>query len=596
MAQTIRTFPGDDVTTLLPVSFDLGYIKQEHIYVYEGDDYTNQVSYTWVSSTQIQLAVATATGTDAKVRRVVPRNELTNDYEDGAIMKEANLDNSFMQALMITEEIEDGFVNGTETRVDSYAVAPIPEANKVIVWDPTGTFQINSEFALAEYEGNAEASAAAALVSENNAAASETAANTSETNAGTSETNAAASATQAANAVAGVPFNDVVRHIESIDGATLLITDAHRGVLIEIDATGGPVTLTLSLLSGLTTPFTCTVKKIDPSNNTVTVTANVSDDLNNVAGGSVQTSTTQAGLSVVADTDATPGGWTSATFGDTGTPLDESVTAPKISTSDAQAILDKLINNGGLLPVSNWIINGSFSVNQRQVTGSVVLATNVYGHDRWKGGASGCSYTFAKSLGKTTLTISAGSLIQPIEGNNLQAGNVTLAWEGSAQAQIDGGGYASSPITTSIAGGTNVLVEFGTGTVTNIRLVYGDAIPNWLTIDENDAETLTKCLRYTRREETTGQAGVCQSTTDVNLAFPCSGMRTTPTPTLIGSGNVTVVATTTKNSISPSLVTHTGSPTAIRIRIGGFTTLIAGEACVTIGSNTRFILLDGEIY
>ena len=67
----------------------------------------------------------------------------------------------------------------------------------------------------------------------------------------------------------------------------------------------------------------------------------------------------------------------------------------------------------------NRIINGQLNINQRGVSGTVTLAAGAYGHDRFKGGASGCTYTFATSGNVTTLTISAGSLIQVIEGLNL---------------------------------------------------------------------------------------------------------------------------------------------------------------------------------
>jgi hypothetical protein len=43
----------------------------------------------------------------------------------------------------------------------------------------------------------------------------------------------------------------------------------------------------------------------------------------------------------------------------------------------------------------NKIINGGFRVNQRAVSGSVVLTVGNYGLDRWKAGASGCTFTFA---------------------------------------------------------------------------------------------------------------------------------------------------------------------------------------------------------
>ena len=129
--------------------------------------------------------------------------------------------------------------------------------------------------------------------------------------------------------------------------------------------------------------------------------------------------------------------------------------------------------NGGAIGVKNAIINGNFAVNQRAVSGTVTLAAGAYGHDRFKAGASGCTYTFATANNITTLTISAGSLIQVIEGNNLFTGTYTLSWVGTAQGKIGGGSYASSGVTGTPAGGTNLNIEFNTGTLSLVQFEPG---------------------------------------------------------------------------------------------------------------------------
>lgn len=122
----------------------------------------------------------------------------------------------------------------------------------------------------------------------------------------------------------------------------------------------------------------------------------------------------------------------------------------------------------------NKLINGNFSVNQRGVSGTVVLAAGQYGHDRWKAGASGCTYTFATSGGITMLTITAGSLQQVIEGINLQSGTHTLSWTGTAQGKIGAGSYSNSGVTSSVTGGSNLTIEFGTGTLSQVQFELGD--------------------------------------------------------------------------------------------------------------------------
>ena len=111
MAQTIKSHIKDGVQTIYPVSFDLGYVSRDYVYVYTGDDYTVQIAYTWLNDSQIEITDPTPSSQEFFIRRVVPRNEPFNDYVDGAVLREENLDDSFVQALMINEELSDGFAN-----------------------------------------------------------------------------------------------------------------------------------------------------------------------------------------------------------------------------------------------------------------------------------------------------------------------------------------------------------------------------------------------------------------------------------------------------------------------------------------------------
>lgn len=122
MANTIREKVSNGVTTLYDVDFDLGYILEDYVYVYQGEhpNYETQLSYVWRNSTQIELAEPLPSGEVFYIRRVVPRDKIVNMYEDGAILREKNLDDSFLQAVMILQEIEDGFIDPSGTfKVDS---------------------------------------------------------------------------------------------------------------------------------------------------------------------------------------------------------------------------------------------------------------------------------------------------------------------------------------------------------------------------------------------------------------------------------------------------------------------------------------------
>ena len=142
----------------------------------------------------------------------------------------------------------------------------------------------------------------------------------------------------------------------------------------------------------------------------------------------------------------------------------------------------------------NLIINGNMAINQRGVTGTVSLSAGAYGHDRFKAGASGATYTFATTANVTTITITAGSLQQVVEGLNIQSGTHTLSWTGTAQGKIDAGSYSASGVTGTLTGGTNATVEFNTGTLTNVQLEEGTTATPFEHLQYG--QQLALCQRY----------------------------------------------------------------------------------------------------
>lgn len=109
--KTIRTTITNGVQTVFSVSFDLGYLSRDQVFVYTNNSvYTDQIGYRWVNDTQIETLEILPAGTSLHIRRVVKKNELVNDYTNNAILDEESLDKSFKQALMWLEEIQDGFV------------------------------------------------------------------------------------------------------------------------------------------------------------------------------------------------------------------------------------------------------------------------------------------------------------------------------------------------------------------------------------------------------------------------------------------------------------------------------------------------------
>jgi hypothetical protein len=175
------------------------------------------------------------------------------------------------------------------------------------------------------------------------------------------------------------------------------------------------------------------------------------------------------------------------------------IAANTISNTNIQTgAIERYISSAGLsFGMRNRIINGGFIMNQRGHTSGTALASGSYGHDRWKGGASGGTYTFtAGSTGvNITITITAGSIIQVIEGANLPvSGTYVLSWTGTAQGKIGSGSFGSSGITGTITAGTNTNIEFSTGTCGNVQLEIGSVATSF---DYRPFTTeLALCQRY----------------------------------------------------------------------------------------------------
>jgi hypothetical protein len=188
------------------------------------------------------------------------------------------------------------------------------------------------------------------------------------------------------------------------------------------------------------------------------------------------------------------------------------------------------------------IDNSNFAVNQRGVTGTVVLASGAYGHDRWKAGTGGCTYTFATSGGITTITISAGSLVQVIEGANLETASYTLSQGGTAQMRVVGGSYAAGPITVSATGGSNLSIEFGTGTVKQVQMTIGLYVTPW--VMQSVADDLARCQRFYEVGTIEFSGNVTAASSYYARAYFKADKRSSPTVVLTNGGTPAGFAST----------------------------------------------------
>lgn len=144
-----------------------------------------------------------------------------------------------------------------------------------------------------------------------------------------------------------------------------------------------------------------------------------------------------------------------------------------VNAATGQPTFPQGIAAGAPAGFRNRLRNASLTINQRAVSGTVTLAAGAYGHDGVKAGASGATYTFAATGVDTTITITSGSLILPIEASLVEGGSYALSQAGTAQARVwqgsgysGSGSYASPPfVSTQLAAATQTNVEFSTGTI-----------------------------------------------------------------------------------------------------------------------------------
>jgi hypothetical protein len=219
----------------------------------------------------------------------------------------------------------------------------------------------------------------------------------------------------------------------------------------------------------------------------------------------------------------------------------------------------------------NRIINGNFALNQRgYVSGTALPASptvaNGYGHDRWKAGAGGCTYTFTVAVPDTTITITANTLTQIIEAGMIEGGVFTLSWTGTAQARVwqgtPAGSYAASPVTTAVlTTGTNTVVEFNAGTLTRVKLEVGSVATPFNR--QSLAKSMADCQRYYQVGNAyhvlyNAVSGALFGHDVPLLVF----MRATPTITFVGPTYVNAGGVST-NSISAANITAFATGTAV---------------------------------
>lgn len=246
----------------------------------------------------------------------------------------------------------------------------------------------------------------------------------------------------------------------------------------------------------------------------------------------------------------------------------------------------------------NKIINGIFAINQRAVSGTVNLSANAYGHDRFKAGSAGCSYTFSTAGGVTTITIASGTLTQVVEGVNIKSGAHVLSWSGTAQGRINGGTYgASGTVKATLTNGTNATIEFNAGTLTMVQLEFGETATGY---DYRHYLTeLNLCQHYFYRISSIASqhpiaSAQAYSTTagNVYLRNPVK-MRANPTLLETISVGLWQANGTVTQALAFSIVLL--SPEGVCFNLTGMTGLVSGNASTCVLLTNGYISVSAEI-
>ena len=165
--------------TVFAVDFTLGYLSRSHVTCRVNDEVDGSGNplyrpLTWVTSGTVSVGGASLVSGDSLVfERTIPKGSVQHDYQDGALLIERNLDESFLQALMLAQEALDGRfgVIGQDVNMGAYKLTNL--APGVAATDSATMTQLLATTSLANSTlSAAQASATAASTSASEAATS----------------------------------------------------------------------------------------------------------------------------------------------------------------------------------------------------------------------------------------------------------------------------------------------------------------------------------------------------------------------------------------------------------------------------------------
>ena len=247
------------------------------------------------------------------------------------------------------------------------------------------------------------------------------------------------------------------------------------------------------------------------------------------------------------------------------------------------------------LPNANLLRNGTFRTNQRAYVSGTDLTLNAYGFDGWKATTANSRMTFTAAPQGQMVTVPSGdSWGQVIERADIDAGAHTVSHAGTAQVRIYNVGatppaYAIAPVTATLDGTTDVIVEFGPGTVDKAKVERG-SVATPFELDAINTE-ITRCRRHYRRIGPYAAIdkiiGLGWATGSANFATAVTfdpPMRATPTMILSGAASLFGVRTGT--GVTPSAISLSGTSTQDVASIDATGSYTAGQGGALRTANT----------
>ena len=519
------------------------------------------VPFTWTNSNTVNITTAPVSGSLVLIRRTTPKSVSPVNFTDGSVLLESDLDTLANFALFVTQEAVDtanlsivtnssGNWEGNSKIIQNVADPVNPQDVATRGWSLT-----NAASALAGAVSSAAASAASAAAS----LASQIASAASAAAALVSQNAAAASA--ATTAALLLSFRSVFLGAFATDSAAVTFASVNSIALTNGISYENTTTQKVRVYNGLTWA--------DQDSDAQTQSANATASAASAAA-SASTATTNAGVAVAQAVIAT---------------------SQAISASNSAAAASAAISK-----FRNRLINAGFTINQRVYVSNTALSAGTYAHDRWKAGASGGTYTFTQGSAGVpiTITITAGSLQQVIEGCNMpDGGTFTLSWVGTAQGRVNGGSYGSSPITvTGLTAGSNCTLEFNTGTLSIPQIEVGSSATGFEY--RQYGQEFALCQRYFQKYTQPALRGVVNPTGNgcqrMGMTLP-TVMRSTPTSTI---GAVSIF-----DGGATSLVTGIGTDystnTTVEYDLACLGGLTAARPAIVYQTGTASLALSSEL-